>query len=251
MTVAISQLLLPTYRCLPGPLPMGKVISYQTMRSYYEALDGITAAEEQVENMRRQAEEILITARDEAENILNEARSLAVAEAEEKLANERLALHQEMQTQVQQQVLQAVQWMVETACIEKTVVQRLEEKIRTYLLSIFESLLTEEVRAQFVVKQIMTCLPDVIHRGSLVLQINPVIQTAVDKALAGEARVCVTHNLALEPTQAILDNGLLQIKINFDEYCEQLRTLLSESCALVTQESDAEDVSVQLEDELI
>lgn len=227
MNIEIPSILIPAHQSLPGLVGSGKIISADSLSAYSAAYDVLAEATELAHKLQRQAEALLADARNEAVLIASEAQKRGEEEAQRLLDEARKELHQEMDQALQQNLLQAMQWLVDVSHLEQAIVQRLEQRIREYIAPIFKAAINDQDQVALLVKRISTYLPELISRDSLNLQVHPEVHVQIQKQFVDEQRIQVINNAELASGQAILDNGLLQIKIDLAQHSQQLYRLLA------------------------
>lgn len=217
------NLLVPTYMTLPGDLPMGKLIRQADFEVYLQAQDVLTDVQREAHQIKQEAEMIIATAMNEAENIFQRAQQQGEQAAQETIAKI-------TDKSCQEAISKAVHWLMDMQDIERTVIKRLEKDIRAYLSHALMTFFSERDLVELTVQRITHSLADMVVQDKLILRVHRDAKEKVMVQFANDARIRVVDDAACQPGQAIIESPFVQIDIDIKKHIQMLQQLFSEQC---------------------
>lgn len=218
------NLLVPTYVTLPGDLPIGKLIRQADFEVYLQAQDVLTDVQREAHQIKKEAEMIIATAVNEAENIFQKAEQQGQQAAQETIA-------QITEKSCQEAISKAIHWLIDVQDIEKTVIQYLEADIRAYLSHALMTFVSEQGIINLTVQRITHSLADMVGQDKLILRVHRDAKEEVRVQFADDVRIHVVDDAACQPGQAIIESPFVQIDIDIKKHIQLLQRLFSERCA--------------------
>ena len=203
---------------LPGVLPRTPVISIfelaerqQCASACSEILD---AAKKDAQALRTEAENVLEKAHQEAGVVLSQARHEA----------QRLRIQTEQET-----IASAVQWLCAEQDIERKIASELNHRWRALTAQVLQELLGQSDQKELLLRRVERKVAELLPVGRVTLFVAPQVQDDASQLWSEISGVIVRADPSLSEGQALLDNGLVRIHLNTQEYQHQLLAQLSET----------------------
>lgn len=217
------NLLMPAYVTLFGDLPAGKLIRQADFKVYLQAQDVLADAQREAHQIKQNAEMIVATAMNEAENIFQRAQQQGEQAAQEKIA-------QITEQSCQEAISKAIHWLIDVQDIERTVIKHLESDVRAYLNHALMTFVSEQDIIDLTVQRIAHSLVEVIAENKLILRVHSDAKEKVMMQFANDARIRVVDDASCHPGQAIIESPFVQIDIDIEKHVQMLQQILSERC---------------------
>lgn len=205
-----------TIPIVPGELPLGGIVAARVLDQYIDAAAVISrnrsraaavllAARQRRAHMRRQAEQCIEAAHEEAARLAAEASRRA---------------HDETCDAV-------VRWLVQEQDIEQAVAAQLESRCKAWVAETLRALLAPMDPTEMLVGHLAPQMRRAMAHGAVTIRVCPSELDAVQARLPAEAGVALIADPALAVGQAWLDSPYVQLRLDLARHIEHTIDLIA------------------------
>lgn len=211
----MSERLIPILY-LPGPPPLDVIIPADDLVHYYTAQQIVANAKDQAASILAELEEHIAAARDDVQNIREQARLAGMDQAKQQLDRLR-----------EQAIADAVEWLVAEDQLECHIANSLDEQLRSLLTQAMSAWLDERNVVDDLMRRVKQSLEAMAGQELASLYIPPGIDAALREELSAMPRVRIYTDATLTGGQARLESRLILIRLDLDSHRRLLLDRLS------------------------
>ncbi|TDR76590.1 type III secretion protein [Paludibacterium purpuratum] len=208
-----------TFIRLPLSCPQAEPLRAQALRAPLALADELAAAEAELTALRAEADAMRAEAEQQVEAIREAAVAAAYAECEVIRRQAR-----------EDAVADAVAWMVSEAELEAEVARQLMQRWRPMLADVLAALLGQAEQNEQYLSQLARWVLERLPQGRFRLSVSVAQHAAVVAAFAHLAEVSVEADADLACGQAVLDNGLVRVRLDWPAHRDRLLRQLAGEC---------------------
>lgn len=190
-------------RYLFGNAPENTYIPATLVSQYFHASTLVELAQEEINDIRQQAAEIIKTAEHEALFIRTEARQQGIENAEIELATLRSDI-----------IYQTVEWLVDEEELEIDLASQMESKLRKLLAQSLDEYIGEQDNIDILMQRVQKRIPDLWRDEPITLRIAPEAMDAAKNLITEAIPLRIVTDPSYQPTQALLETRLAVIDID-------------------------------------